>query len=43
MNTETIQKEAYIAPESAIVEVAYESIICASGPPYGSPNYQEWG
>jgi hypothetical protein len=43
MNTETVQKEAYIPPESTIVAIAYESIICVSGPPYGAPNYQEWG
>lgn len=43
MNTKTIQKEAYVAPESSTVEIAYESIICVSGPPYGAPNFQEWG
>lgn len=44
MNTETIQKEAYTAPESTIVEIAYESIICGSTPPvpYGDPQYMDW-
>ena len=32
MNTETNQKEAYIAPEITIVDVVYESIICESYP-----------
>ena len=30
MNTETNQKEAYIAPNVTIVTVVYESIICQS-------------
>ena len=36
MNTETNQKEAYIAPNITIVDVVYESIICGTGtqPPY---------
>jgi len=43
MNTETVKKEAYIAPESTIVEIAYESIICGSAPiPYGDPQYMDW-
>lgn len=44
MNTETIQKEAYTAPESTIEEIAYESIICGSTPPvpYGDPKYMDW-
>ena len=43
MNTETVKKEVYIAPESTIVEIAYESIICGSTPiPYGDPKYMDW-
>ena len=45
MNTETNQKEAYIAPNITIVDVVYESIICGTGnqPPYEDTQYEEYG
>ena len=43
MDTETILKEAYVAPTSTAFDVVYESIICASGgTPYGDPRFMEW-
>ena len=39
MNTETNQKEAYIAPNITIVDVVYESIICGTQPPVPGDMY----